>query len=368
MPKQKARAHGQGRIEPKDVRRGTFRGRVQINGKRYSVTAPTAREAQRMLDDLIERGGEPEPSRSDLVTVGGVLEAWVQRQRKSAPTMDNYLWAIDHWKPLWDVPLVDLIADDVEDVLSLKAAERNPLGESSLVRLRTVLSMAIDFAMRRRLPGYPPYNCARLAELPKDLKPRRPRRALDVDQARALIDAGANDDEGLLVIIPLFLGLRPGEVAALRWGNVDLEKAELMIDSQRRRNPDGSLVATDPKSDSKRRLTIPPALIEHLRRAKIRGRRFKPTDLVVATRDGKFLDPHNVRRTVARLCRNAGIFEHITPNELRHTAATLASHTGVPLEELRYVMGHKDERMLRGVYVKTPNLIEAGQLQSVLGA
>ena len=49
--------------------------------------------------------------------------------------------------------------------------------------------------------------------------------------------------------------------------------------------------------------------------------------------------------TAAR--RSAG---HWTPNELRHSAASLLSAAGVPLEEIADVLGHTSTRMLEQHY------------------
>jgi integrase len=192
-----------------------------------------------------------------------------------------------------------------------------------------------------------------------------------------LLEVAKDDRLGPLVVISLYVALRPGEVAGLTWSAVNLDAGQLVVHQQRRREPDGTLTMSDPKAKSGRRLTMPPALVDYLRLHKKRQTaerlRSRPgvwddNDLVVCTRTGALLDPSNCRRAVAVFCKDAGIFQHVTPNDLRRTAATLSAHSGVPLEELRYVMGHKDERMLRDFYVKAPPVVEAGQLQAVLGA
>jgi integrase len=45
-----------------------------------------------------------------------------------------------------------------------------------------------------------------------------------------------------------------------------------------------------------------------------------------------------------------GGIPRVTPNELRHTAASLANDAGVRLEELADQLGHKDVRMVSQVY------------------
>ena len=52
---------------------------------------------------------------------------------------------------------------------------------------------------------------------------------------------------------------------------------------------------------------------------------------------------------LARLCKKAGI-ERVTPYELRHSAASLLSDAGVPIEVLADLLGHSSTQMLEQVY------------------
>jgi integrase len=67
--------------------------------------------------------------------------------------------------------------------------------------------------------------------------------------------------------------------------------------------------------------------------------------LVFTNAIGDFIDPSNLRRLVARLCEDAGIRPAISPNELRHTTATLLRHRGVAPRDIADILGNKNERM-----------------------
>ena len=57
------------------------------------------------------------------------------------------------------------------------------------------------------------------------------------------------------------------------------------------------------------------------------------------------MSPSNLRRDLARLTVAAGLGPW-SPNELRHSAASLLSASGVPLEQIADLLGHTDTRML----------------------
>jgi integrase len=72
-------------------------------------------------------------------------------------------------------------------------------------------------------------------------------------------------------------------------------------------------------------------------------------DLVVATEIGTPVDPSNARRSLNQICHQSGI-GHWSPNELRHSFASLMSFCGAPMEEVADAMGHVDTRMTSQVY------------------
>jgi integrase len=71
--------------------------------------------------------------------------------------------------------------------------------------------------------------------------------------------------------------------------------------------------------------------------------------LVFTTQVGTPIDPANLRHAFGRLTEKAGL-GHWTPNELRHSAASLLSAAGVPLEVIADVLEHALNRMLEQHY------------------
>ena len=80
------------------------------------------------------------------------------------------------------------------------------------------------------------------------------------------------------------------------------------------------------------------------------GAQWSDHDLVFATRTGGALDAANVRREFKAACNAAGIGEHWTPRELRHSFVSLMSSSGVPVEEIARLAGHSNTRTTEVVY------------------
>ena len=91
--------------------------------------------------------------------------------------------------------------------------------------------------------------------------------------------------------------------------------------------------------------------------------------LVFTTANGRPVDASNLRRYCRRACTAAGIGRW-SPYEMRHSAASLMSAAGVPLEHVADVLGHNGTAMAALVYrhVLAPT-VEAGAapMQALLG-
>ena len=143
-------------------------------------------------------------------------------------------------------------------------------------------------------------------------------------------------DNGLVFGLSLLLGLRPSEAAGLRLSSLDFTKQVLYVSGARRRTGNGLEVTEGLKTrNSRRTLGLPKTVMEwteaHLASTQRNGQSLGNDDLLFQNRAGGILDPSRMRRSLKGLCEQAGI-PSVTPNELRHTAATLMA------ESLRCIM------------------------------
>ena len=64
---------------------------------------------------------------------------------------------------------------------------------------------------------------------------------------------------------------------------------------------------------------------------------------------GTLLDPANLRRGLRQVTERAGLGRW-HPHELRHSATSLLSAAGVPLEQVADVLGHTSTRVTSSTY------------------
>lgn len=124
-------------------------------------------------------------------------------------------------------------------------------------------------------------------------------------------------------------GAREGELLALRWSDVDNCKFNI------RRSYSPVHGFSEPKNDSRRQISFPPALLDYLEPGKAR-------DLVFHNEDGKPWDGTYVLRwQLHPALKRAGI-RQVRFHDLRHTYAALMISLNVNPKWLQVQMGHKN--------------------------
>lgn len=145
------------------------------------------------------------------------------------------------------------------------------------------------------------------------------------------------------VYIGALAGLRPGEIRALRWDQVDLAGGKLSVVASLSRR--GNVAATKTKT-SRRTLSMPASLTDMLRAHRSRA----TGEFVVATPSGAALDKQNFSHRVWRTTVAKSVGPPMRPHDLRHTHAALLIATGAHPKTIQMRLGHRDIRTTLNVY------------------
>jgi integrase len=162
-------------------------------------------------------------------------------------------------------------------------------------------------------------------------------------------------------------GLRRGEIAGLRWDDVDFEANTLAI-VQGRVHARDRVIEGDPKSAASRRvLPLPARLVTVLKAAKARqaaerlqlGPAFRSGDYVVSNEIGDPYHPQTLSRYWAKAMKRAGV-RHIKLHGGRHTCATLMHFDGVKPVVVADWIGHDDANLTIKLYTHSqPDALRA---------
>src|ERR687897_502799 len=182
----------------------------------------------------------------------------------------------------------------------------------------------------------------------EDVDPPRLKRdeiqPLDREQTRRLLQAAEGDRLHALYVVAVTAGLRPGEMLALRWGDVDLEGGALRIN----RALSGSEFTATKTSRSRRKVEL-----SKTARAALRAHRkhqleeqmkkaglWRDHGLVFPSTVGTPLSHRNVVRSFKALLKRAGLPAGTRLYDLRHTCATLLLNGNVHPKYVQELLGH----------------------------
>lgn len=209
--------------------------RDRFTGKRRpinrTVRAPNTRAGAKEADLALAKlvldvaAGKVVPKTPE--TVAGLLERYVENQRKpweerSPGQADWTLNVVRRWivPDIGDIPVVKLHPTDIDFMYGRWRAgskDRKPLAEASVRRIHNILRSALNQAVRWDIrPDNP------IERLIPPSPANEPRDAPPDDILRALINAAPVDYACFLRVAAL-TGARPGQLVALKWGDIDLD-------------------------------------------------------------------------------------------------------------------------------------------------
>jgi integrase len=355
--KQTRRVRGEGSVFQRED--GRWVASVPLGGgkkkQEYYDTKPQAERAKRkMLNDL-EQG---KLLTTQDQTLGSYLEYWlgVRHSSLKLTTYSMYRrYLMDYVVPvLGHVKLRKLTGDMFQSLYT--KLEDEDFSPNTVRLIHSIVKKALSDALRWKKIVF---NPVKDADPPKYRK--RTMTVLTLEQAKMLIESARSVRMKCLLQVAL-LGLRRGELLALRWGDVDLEKAELRVEQALSYvpNPDtGDCVffVTDPKTEAGRRVvSLPQFVVDALRGyqkyqlgLRARSSNWQEKDLVFATEDGGYIEPQNVYAAFKVLLKEAGLPD-IRFHDLRHSAISIWLAMGINLKVVQELVGHSDIRVTMNIY------------------
>ena len=160
-------------------------------------------------------------------------------------------------------------------------------------------------------------------------------RWLSLAEAEKLVDAASSNERAPyladFLTLALNTGMRRGEMLGLEWRRVDLQRRVISLEAAHTKTGKSRSV---PLNDNARAALI--------NRARFRAERCPGSPWVFANDKGARIS--SFKRSFATACRVAGI-EDFRIHDLRHTCAAWLVTAGVPLPEVRDLLGHSSVTM-----------------------
>ena len=291
-----------------------------------------------LLSFLRDAGAAPPPTAAEPGDEAGVLVAefagYLAGERGLRPqTVALYSGAARRFLDSLPAGGEDVLAGLTADaVRSFVIAESGCRGTGSLKNQVTAVRSLLRFLhLRGRIPG--PMDGAAPAAAGWHRPPlTRKIRPGDVGAILASCDRGTHAGRRDYAILMLLarLGLRAGEAAAARAGDIDWRSGTILVRG---------------KGGHDERLPLPPdvgaAIADYCRHARPAGAGSGMLFLHARAPYGR-VSPSTVGNVVKRACLRAGL-EPASAHQLRHVAATAMRRAGAPLSEISQLLRHQHE-------------------------
>lgn len=340
--------------------KGTFElsynlGNDPLTGKRKRIALSfkgTKQQAEKELRRILRTLDTGEYVEPTSIKTGDFLAQWrdAVRNQVSPKTHERYAQIVDHYLiPRFGAcPLMKLspmaiqqVYIDLETKGSFINKERG-LSPKTRLDIHRIFKLALKHAVRMRLITFNPADNVKA--------PRIVRASIDtltVEQSADLLEAVRNKPLYWPVLLALATGMRRGEIAALRWKNVDFDNKTIRVVESVEQTKAGTRFKS-PKTNRTRAILLPEYAVEELRRHKeLQTERLARLNivhtsetLVCARYDGKLLWPSSLTHEFMKLYKKRPDLPRIRFHDLRHSHATQLLAAGIHPKIAQERLGH----------------------------
>ena len=226
------------------------------------------------------------------------------------------------------------------------------LSPRSIKYIHTIFREALQYAYKMQLIGK---NFADFVSTPKQEK--YVAEIYTEEEAVHLLECSRDTDMDIPINLALGLGLRRGEILALRWCDVDFTQNTVRV-AQNLVCENNQKIFGKPKTQSSFRTILAPeplmALLKQqkIRQAEIRlksGDAYENNDLVYCCKNGEPFHTSAFSRRFSDFLKSNNL-KHIRFHDLRHTNATLMLKYNVPAKIASERLGHSNIQTTLNIY------------------
>lgn len=339
---------------PKKQKSGLYRTKVKIgvdaNGKDINkwVSGSTKAELERAKQDVIRHYILGEITQKDTM-FGEYVQKWFASKRNprvGGATSENYRTMINvHILPSFGNRQFRAIgALDVQ-------AWMDSFKDTSASKIDKLYMLIRAICRDAYVEGVIPRDIS--AGLLKPLpKKKDDRRALSIEETNGILSAIHSNDnqDGLLLAVLYYLGIRRGEALGLQWGDFDFR--DQMVHIQR----DivyvrGKTTISDLKTDAADRYVIVPSVLRDM----LLPHAGSDGEWLFCSRAGEPICQSSYKRMWLRLMASAKLLDAegkplITAHWLRHTYATKLFYAGVDAVIAMWMLGHESYETTIDIY------------------
>jgi integrase len=345
------------------------------------ATRKEAEKAKRNALTTRDRGIDLVPQTTTLAEVFASFLAEAEGDRLSGTTLRNYRDMFLRCEKIAQVPIVKLRPTHVAGLRASLLNEgwsggKGPMSARSVRNtvsfVATLLSWAVDNELVMR-------NVAAVTRSRRDRRKgpnaeKKPTRHYERDEALRLIAEALKTRYAPMIVFAFDTGLRRGELAGLRWSDVNLEDRVATVRSSVAYVPGRkwlkgtktNLVADVPLSDH----AVEALRAQRVQQAKDKlaaGPFYEDEGFVFAPPEGGMPSPNYISRHVAKIAQRAGLSLRTT-HGIRHSTGSWLVHAGVDVRTVAAILRHSSPSTTLNIYTHEMRGSKAAAIGNLLDA
>lgn len=332
----------------------------------YRKTYAEVKEARKQLmsEKTDNENQDTDPFRNEM-NFASLLTDWLHfiRQDVKESTYSRYRLAVEkHICPeLGELLVSEISSGDIENFTQKMLRQGNlkksgSLSPKTVAGFLSIIRLALDYGMKQG------YKCRHSVVI---RNPRQKLREIRIFTQKEQMDLEEtllkeNSTISLGILTSLYLGLRIGEICALRWEDLDLENGLLYVRRSVQRIPDLTFEAATARQ-AKTRIVIDAPKTDHSFREipipffmlSIFQEHRTDADRYLLTGTHSCMEPRIYYRKYKTILKKCGL-ERFNYHALRHTFATRCMENEFDVKSLSEILGHANVSTTLQRYVHPP--------------
>lgn len=284
------------------------------------------------------------------ITFDAYFPDWLEQRRfrgkplKASTKYHNEGYYRNHISPvLGDKPISEITAQDVHDF-----RESLDTSQPDMVRCAMkVLRAMIHSAMKPGLDGTPPLLATNpLIESEPNVRRKKEIEPGTENEIRLIYEA-MPPQYALSVYIAALVGLRIGEVCALKVSDIELRSHRLRVERTRSTTPNALEPTTSPKTERSTRTEPIPSELVPMIREHVKTLNLAESDWLFpsALNHAEPIRTNTLRSYYTNAKKRSGVRMSLNFHALRHTCLTWLAQSGATVKELMDMAGHSDPKI-----------------------
>lgn len=309
------------------------------------------------------------------------LNIWIDENSKGNlknGTINNYkIYMKNHIEPFFKgILMEELTAGMFNEFCNHKLFgkdSKNNISEKTLRNMYSMMHKSLDKAV---VEGILKYNPSDYVNLPKGTT--KIKDTMTIEEQEKLREVLKEETLDIGILLALDLGIRLGEILALRWKDINFDKKELYIRNNIERknilqdngkNKVEYILTTPKTKKSKRKIPINYRILNYLKKEyekqmQTYGYNIKNC-FVVSTKENNFIKPSVLTNYFKKVVKEAEI-RNITFHTTRHTFATNALKKGISPKIVSDILGHSSVVTTLDIYSHATDLLKRQAIDKMM--